>query len=153
MNSKILVLTSLLIALLCHLVLFNLFTFVFPIDPADPKPKFFFLGPILSHNEFRQISSKKKNPLPYKIFRNFSAVDNDLTNSDSGSTDQMINPFAIQTIKKPLLSQTTESQNKIVIKSTFETHLEESAGKESEAQPVDPVLKIEPYRPLQFRSP
>lgn len=55
--------------------------------------------------------------------------------------------------KKPLLPQTTESQSKIVIKSTFETHLKEDARKEPETQRVDPVLNIKPYRPLKSRSP
>lgn len=153
MNSKILTLTSFSIALLCHLIFFNLFTFVFPIDPVVPKPKFFFLGPILSQNDFRQISSKKQNSNPHKIFRNSNTADNDLTHIDSESTNQAKNPFAIRTIKKPLLPRTTELQNKIVIKSTFETHLKEDAGKESETQRVDPVLNIKPYRPLQFQSP
>jgi len=153
MNNKILVFTSFLIALLCHLIFFNLFTFVFSIDPVTPKPKFFFLGPILSQNDFKQIAPKKQNPIPHKLFKNYITTSNDLKHINSGPTDQTENPFDIRTIKKPLLPQTTESQSKIIIKSTFETHLKEDAHKEPETQRVDPVLNIKPYRPLKSWSP
>jgi len=153
MNSKVLILTSLLIAFICHLVFFNTFTFLFPTDPASPKPKFFFLGPILSQNDFIFTSTEKENPLPHKIAKYFSATDKNLSNIDPESEDQTDNPFAIQSIKKPLLPQTTESQDKIVFKSTFENQLKEGAGKEPATQRTDPILNMKPYRPLQFRSP
>jgi hypothetical protein len=153
MNSRFLALIFFLIALLCHLVFFNVFTFVFPIDPAVPKPQFFFLGPILSQSDLKQVASKKENPIPHKILRNFSAPDNGPQKIDPTSENQAENPFAIQTIKKPILPQIAESENKIIIKSTFDAHLNEGTSKESEVQNTEPGLDIEPYRPLQFRSP
>jgi len=68
--------------------------------------------------------------------------------------DQTKNPFAIQSIKKPLTPQTDVLQKKIAIKSTFEILTEKEAINEAGiAQRSDLELKIQPYKPLRFRSP
>ena len=154
MNSKFLVGTSLLIALLIHLAFFNLTTFVFPIDPAALKPKFFFLGPILSKNDVKRTSPRNNNPTPNSMFKNMRSIKNTLKSTGSEIVDQTENPFAIGSIKKPLTPQTDALQKKIVIKSTFETLPEKKAVDEAGTQQrLDSELKIQPYKPLQFRSP
>jgi len=153
MNSKFLVGTSLLIALLIHLAIFSLTTFVFPIDPAVPKPKFFFLGPILGKNDVKRTSPRNNNPTPNSVFKNMRSTKNTLKSMGSEIADRTENPFAIGSIKKPLITQTNTSQKKIVIKSTFETLPEEEAVDETDIQQrLDLELKIQPYKPLQFRS-
>ncbi len=154
MNSKFLIFTSLLIALLCHLVLFNLVTFVFRIDPASHKPKFFFLGPILSQNDVRRNSSFDHALVLETNLRKLSPHENNLKSKGSNILDQTKTPFAIRTIKKPLSSQAIESQNKITLKSTFETHSENELSEEPKVREhIEPELKIQTYRPLRFRSP
>jgi len=154
MNSKFLVWTSLLIALLFHLAFFNLTTFVFSIDSAAFKPKFFFLGPILSKNDVKQTSSRNNNPTPNSVFKNMRSTEDTLKLMGSKIVDRTENPFAIGSIKKPLTPQTDASQKKVVIKSTFETLPEKEAVEEADMQQrLDSELKIQPYRPLQFRSP
>ncbi len=68
--------------------------------------------------------------------------------------DRTENPFAIQSIKKPLTPQTAALQNKIAIKSTFEILSEKEVINEvGIAQRSHSELKIQPYKPLRFRSP
>ena len=154
MNRKFLVWTSLLIALLLHLAFFNLTTFVFPIDPAAFKPKFFFLGPILSKNDVKRTSPRNNKPTPNSVFKNMRSTENTLKSMSSEIEDRTENPFAIGSIKKPLTPQTDVSQKKIVIKSTFETLPEKEVIDEADIQQrLDWELKIQSYKPLQFRSP
>jgi len=154
MNSKFLVWTSLLIALLLHLALFNSTTFVFPIDPAALKPKFFFLGPILSKSDVKRASPNKNNTAPNSMLKNTRSTKGSRKLVDLKITDGATNPFAIGAIKKPLISQADEAQNKIVIKSTFESLPEKVSAQEAEVQrPLDSELKVQPYQPLRFRSP
>ena len=154
MNSKFLVWTSLLIALLLHLAFFNSTTFVFPIDPVSLKPKFFFLGPILSKNDVKRTPPRHNNPTPNSVIKNMRFAENSLESNGFETADRTENPFAIKSIKKPLSPQTEALQKKIVIKSTFETFPEKEAGDEvDEQQRLGLELKIQPYKPLQFRSP
>lgn len=150
MNSKFLVWTSLLIALLLHLALFNLTTFVFQIDPATLKPKFFFLGQILGKNDVIQISPRNGSPTPNTMFKNIHSKESRLRSMGPKIVDQEKSPFAIQAIKKPLMPQSKKLQKKTVIKPTFESLPE----KEAEVQQrSSSELKIHPYKPLKFRSP
>jgi len=154
MNSKFLVWTSFLIASLIHLAFFNLTTFVFTIDPAALKPKFFFLGPILSKNDVKWTSPRNNNPSPSSVFKNMRSTKYTLKSMGSDIVDRTENPFAIGSIKKPLTHQTNASQKKIVIKSIFENlHEKEVVDKADIQQRLDSELKIQPYKPLQFRSP
>jgi len=151
MNTKFLVWTSLLIALLLHLAFFSLTTFVFPIDPAALKPKFFFLGPILSKSDVKQVLPSNDYPAPNSMKGTHSREDY-LKSVGSKIVDRTENPFAISAIKKPLMPQTDASERKIVIKSTFEASLEKEPVEEAEVeQPIRSELKIRPYKPLQFR--
>jgi len=154
MNSKFLVWTSFLIALLFHLALFNLTTFVFPIDSAAFKPKFFFLGPILSKNDVKQTLPNNNNPTSDLMIRSMRFTEDHLKSMGPKIADQSKNPFAIKTIKKPLMPQTDKLQKKIVIKSTFEYFPEKETIKEAEIhQRLNSELKIQSYKPLKFRSP
>jgi len=153
MNSKFLVWTSLLIALLLHLALFNLVVFVFPIDSAALKPKFFFLGPILSKNDVKQVSFSN-NTASNSMFQSMRPTKDHLKSIGPEIADRTENPFAIQSIKKPLMPQTDETQKKIVIKPTFENAPEQGDVEEAELQKrSSSKLKIRPYKPLRFRSP
>lgn len=156
MNRKFLVWTSLLIALLLHVAFFSLTTFVFPIDSADFKPKFFFLGPILSKNDVKWSSSHDGNPTSNSMPKNKNVLSagNTLKSMGSEMADQAKSPFAIQAIKKPLMPRTDDSQRKIFIKSTFETSLKAGVNEEANMQErLSPELKIPPYKPLRFRTP
>jgi len=153
MNIKFLVFISFLIALLCHLVIFNFCTVVFSIDPAAPKPKFFFLGPILKQNDVKQAPLKERSAQPYAASNAFDSTKNSLKDIHYETADTEKNPFAIRAIKKPLIPQTTQSQEKINIKSTFETSPQKDTNIETEPQRSTQELKIQPYRSLQSRSP
>lgn len=154
MNSKFLIWSSFLIALLLHLALFNLTTFVFQIDPATLKPKFFFLGPILSKNDVIQVSPHNISSTPNTMFKNIHPTENHLKPMSPKIVNQEKSPFAIQTINKPLMPQAEELQKKTVIKSTFEYHAEKETVKEAETQQrSSSELEIRPYKPLKFRSP
>ena len=156
MNRKFLVWTSLLIALLLHVAFFSLTTFVFPIDSADLKPKFFFLGPILSKNDVQWSSFHDNNPSSNSMpkTKNTLSARNTLKSMSSEIADHAKSPFAIKTIKKPLMPQADDSQRKIFIKSTFETAPEARINEEADAQErLSQELKIPSYKPLRFRTP
>ena len=154
MNTKFLVFTSFLIALLCHLFIFNVCTFIFPIDPAAPKPRFFFLGPILQQSDVNQ--SLPKNDAGKKDFvasNGFGYEKTPLKNIHYEIADPGKKPFAIKTIGKPLVPQTTEEQEKVLIKSTFQLSSEGEKGKEVKIEESGKELNIQPYRPLRSRLP
>lgn len=153
MNSKFLTFTSFLIALLCHLAVFNSFTFVFPIDPVKFKPKLFFLGPMLKQSDVRQALSKKNTFQSRIISNSIGSTENNLRNIRYKTASQVKNPFAIQTIEKPPTLQTTKPKKKIILKSTFESSLGDAQNTAVNVKKSDAKLKIQPYRPLRFRSP
>jgi len=154
MNIKFLVCISFFIALLCHLAFFSLFTFVFYIDPAAPKPQFFFLGPILTQKDVNQVSEKKHPFKLQEIIKDFDFTENGLQSGQRVEENQKTNPFVIRTISKPLTPKPGESQEKIDIKSTFEIESKVDAAQKTDIQLTpEPDLKIQPYRPLRFRSP
>lgn len=153
MNLKFLVLSSFLIALLVHLAFFNGVTFVFPIDAASPKPKFFFLGPILTQREVKLVSTNHKAPEIRTIKKEFDSAAESLYNGQKDDVSSEKNPFAIRTINKPLVPQTEEALEKIVIKSTFDIELKVDDGQVEETiQKPNLEFKIQPYRPLKFRA-
>jgi len=155
MNSKLLSLTSFFIALFCHLFIFSLFTFVFPIDPAAFKPKFFFLGPMLKQSDMRQVLPKKR-ALQSNMTSggsSFGSAEKNLGGLPYETADQTKNPFAIRAIEKPLTQQTVKPKEKIVLKSTFEAPPETEDDEIVETKSPDTDLKIQPYRSLRFRSP
>ncbi|MCK5081470.1 MAG: hypothetical protein KAR31_01055 [Candidatus Omnitrophica bacterium] len=152
MNTKFLVFTSLLIAVLCHLFIFNFCTLIFSIDPGTPKPKLFFLGPILQQSDVDQSSPKndadKQSPTASHHFGHNETV---LKNITYEIADPEKQPFTIKTIRKPLVPQTTARQEKIFIKSTFELPSEEKKNKEVTTEKPGEGLNIQPYRPLRSR--
>jgi hypothetical protein len=112
------------------------------------------LGPILSKNDVDNTSLIERNSTPESIFRSVRANDTDMKSIGSNIMDGNNNPFAIQTIKKPLMSQLDAPGNKIVIKSTFESLPGEEPVEEAETRKsLDSGFKIQPYQPLRFRSP
>ncbi|MCK5014134.1 MAG: hypothetical protein KAS66_09975 [Candidatus Omnitrophica bacterium] len=149
MNTKSLFFTSFLIALLCHWFIFNFFTFIFSIDPGSFKPKFFFLGPILQQSDVNQSSpgadTGKKGPVASNHFDHDRPV---LKNIYYEISDPEKKPFTIKTIRKPLAPQTTEEQEKLLIKSTFQSTIEEV-----KTEGPDKKLSIRPYQPLRSRLP
>ena len=152
MNSKFLVWTSLLIALLFHLAFFNLTTIVFPIDSTAFKPKFFFLGPILRKSDVKSTLPRYNTPDPNSVFKNTRFADNTLKSFDFKIIDRTENPFAIRTIKKPLTQHSDLLQNKTTIKSTFEILLEEETVDEPNKElRLNSEITIRPYKPLRFR--
>lgn len=153
MNSKLLIFMSILTAFLCHLAFFSFCTFVFPIDPPPHKPKFFFLGSILEKNDVKKIQARNDHSQDHAFQRSFSSSLKGLNNTNYKTADQTKNPFAIQTIKKPLIPQTGPSRDKLVIKSIFSIQTENETVQETEQPNLDLKLNIRPYRPLQFRAP
>ena len=153
MNSKFLVLTSFLIALLCHIFVFNSFTIIFPIDPESPKPKLFFLGSILKKGEIKQLTLKNSSPQSQTTLNQLSSNEDNSPLIQYETADSEKNPFTIQAIKKPLIPQTSRSEEKAIIKSTFEIPSEEELNEAPKTQRSDQALEIRPYQPLQFRLP
>jgi len=149
MNRKFVLYTSVLIAFLCHLFLFNFFTFEFPIGQDSPKPKFFFLGPILTQNDVKQNAPPNQDRQGQVTIKNMGSTKK-LGNKDP---DPKQNPFAIKTIKKPLAAQASNAQEKITMKSTFETSLKSDALQE-DAPPERPEMELDirPYRSLRIRG-
>lgn len=154
MNTKFLISASFLLALLGHLFIFNFFTFMFSIDPVDPKPKFFFLGPVLQQSDLNlgstQSGVSKKDPDPLRTSAQEETV---LKNIHYEIADPDKKPFIIKTIRKPLVSQTEHDQEKIVLKSTFELPSERGSSKETPSEKPDAHLDIQPYQPLQLQIP
>lgn len=152
MNTKFLIFISFLAALLCHLFIFNFFTFIFSIDPAEPKPDLFFLGPILQQSDVDQSSPKndavKESPTASHYFGHDETT---LKNIHYEIADPEKKPFTIKTIRKPLVLQTTEKQEKVLIKSTFQLPSEGEKSAEIKAEESDVELNIQPYRPLRSR--
>ena len=147
MDRKLLITVSFLTALLCHLAIFNLIVFVFPIDPETPKPKFFFLGPILTQKDISQTDSQKGNSQANATFNHFST-------DATGPESQSKNPFAIQSIGKPPQPRAVEPQEKIVLKSMFELPSRNMTSKpEQDSQKPDEEIILKPYKPLQFGTP
>ena len=154
MNAKFLIFTSFFIALLCHLFIFNFFTFIFSIDPAEPKPNFFFLGPILQQSDVNQSSLKERaDKKDHIASNNFSHEKTILKNIHYEISDPEKNPFTIKTIRKPLVPQTTNGQEKTLIKSTFQLLSEEEKSREVKTDASDKKLSIQPYQPLRFLLP
>ncbi len=153
MNTRFLVLTSFLIALLCHLFIFSYCIVVFPIDPETPKPKFFFLGSILKHSDIKQIAAKETASKNYIGSNHHNLTANDAIHMQYEPTDPNKNPFTIQAIRKPLTLQTVKSEEKVILKATFEASLEKDRPKEMRAKTSNQELDIRPYKPLRFRAP
>lgn len=151
MNTKFLTVASLLIASLCHLVLFNLCIIVFPIDPASPKPNFFFLGPILKQNDLLRPESQNNDIPPGENFLKPRSQQEEPIPMPFQPVDNAPGPFIIGPIKKPLKENQPDGQQKTLIKSTFDSELKAPPSKEGEQQPGEPEMMIPPYKPLQFR--
>jgi len=154
MNIKFLVCISFFIALLCHLAFFNVFTFVFAIDSPAPKPQFYFLGPILSQKDVKQVAENKRPFKLQKIMMSFDSTESGLQSGPLVEENKKTNPFVIRAISKPLSSNPGESQAKIIIKSTFEIETKVDAAQQTNNQSTPELdLKIQSYQPLRFRSP
>lgn len=153
MNTKLLILISFFAAILGHLFIFNFVTFVFPVTPVAFKPKFFFLGPILQQDDVYQESRNdllnKSEPASSNYF---SQDKTDLKNIRYETPLTQQEPFAIETIRKPLIAQTTKKQGKVLIKSTFELTPEKTIESEPQPQASEDKLNIQPYRPLRSRA-
>lgn len=141
MNRTFLVFTSLLISMLCHLAVFTNFILVFPVAADKPKPKIFFLGPILKQSDIKQDRTAQGYGTS-KI--------SELNYAEKYTKD---NPFAIKAIRKPLLIQTPKTTGKVIIKSTFEIWQEQHAETQREERLLNTDIKIQPYRSLHFHSP
>ncbi len=153
MNAKLLILISFLTALLCHIFIFNSLVVIFPIDAETPKPKLFFLGPILKQSDISQ------SVLEYPAAKTSSDPDqlgsraNNAASMNYETTDPDKNPFTIKAIKKPLTPKTAKSEEKIILKSTFETQMEKDISKDVDLKQTKSELEIKPYKPLRFRAP
>ena len=152
MDTKFLTAASLLIAFLCHLVAFSLCIIVFPIDPASPKPIFFFLGSILKQNDLLSPEFHNNDFLPDQnpLKPQFNEEDSIPMSFQPANNEPT--PFAIGPLKKPLKEDLPDHQQKILIKSTFDSELEEPSGRDVEQSPHDPEIMIPAYKPLQFRT-
>lgn len=153
MNNKFLVLTSFLIALLCHVFVFSYCTIIFPIDPGSPKPKLFFLGSILKKGEIKQLTLKNSPPQSQMTLNQLSSNEDISPLIQYETADPEKNPFTIQVINKPLIPQTSRSEEKAITKSTFEIPSDDESIEAPKAQRSNQVLEIRPYRPLQFHLP
>ena len=125
---------------------------MFEIDPASPRPIFFFLGSILKQNDLgRQESQNKDIPLDERPLKP-RLLEDDLTQIHYQSTEKEVSPFAIKPITKPLKQGLPDSQQKEVIKATFDSEQEELPGEESGPSMNEPEIIIPSYKPLQFRT-
>jgi hypothetical protein len=107
-NLRTLELKAALVSLLCHLIFIKFFMVTFSLQPAEFKPAFRFLGPILTDNDFRFQELATKKPaasLPSTL--------QDLTVSDHGN-----DLGAQRNLSKPVFSNPA-AQQKAFLKSTF----------------------------------
>ena len=64
------------------------------------------------------------------------------------------NPFRIRAISKPLIPETQKTEEKVLMKPSFqELSKEEGAEDQITTQISGEDLDIKPYRPLRFRAP
>jgi hypothetical protein len=147
MNRTSFVFISLFISALCHLAVFMNFILVFPIVADGPKPKFFFLGPILKQIDIEKLSIPPQNMIAQEHGVSRS---NELSYVESNDQDS---PFAVKTIRKPLLTQIPKTADKVIIKSTFDMWPIRQADIKGEEKPLNADITVQPYRPLHFRSP
>jgi len=152
MNTKFLTLTSFLTALLLHLFVFNFCTVVFPVSPEAFKPKFSFLGPILKQSDL-------KNFVPMQaasgtaVFDRKNSVKNHTDSVAYGITNPDKNPFTIGAIRKPITPETVQSEEKTVLKSTFDAPAHSILNEKIKTDSRTQELKIYPYQPLKLGTP
>lgn len=154
MNTKFLFAISFFAALLCHLFVFNFCAVMFSIDSGALKPTFFFLGPILQKSDVNQ--NAKKDAASGKssiVLNNLSRGETALKNVHYEIAPPEENPFTIKTIRKPLVPQTSKTQEKILLKSIFQLPSEGEQNEGIQNESADEELNIQPYRPLRSRLP
>ena len=150
MNIKLLAVTSLLAAVFCHLAFFNMCIIVFPIEPARPQTKLFFLGSILKQNDVKQLIVFEDSLGPVNISAKSASMDNNFTNFLHEKAGHQQNPFEIKPIKKPLLEKTIDFHPKVTTKPTVDIMMEMHPADASERKSAEPSLEIQPYRPLRL---
>jgi len=154
MNIKFLILSSLIIALLSHVLIFNLFTFVFHDNPAQPKPKFFFLGPILTHKDVKRVSESTNIVPDQENIKNMSAQTQALKGLNINDEQFNETPYVNRDVPKPYTSKVEKSEDKVAIKSTFQVELSDISQEPADsAEDGGLYLEIKPYKPLTTRSP
>lgn len=125
-----------------HAIIFNTFTFVYTSKAPAFKPKFVFLGSILKpksllgHSRFRKKSSEG-NP-PQKI----GYQTKDLSSAQS----------KITTVLKPLSKKSIDSNQKTLIKSTFEIERKKIEIPVKKAKNLEILTDFPPYKPLQLHT-
>ena len=123
------------------------------IESQPPKPNLFFLGPILKQSDLLHLESFKNAFQPEDRSLKPSLQKSDLADISYGPIDQELNPFAIRALKKPLQERIPDDKQKMIIKSTFDTALEEPAGEKKTSPAKEPEFRIRPYKPLQSHIP
>lgn len=140
---------SVLTAVACHLILFNFVTIVFFIDAEPLKPKLFFLGSILSPHE---VIRKENDDQPPRDGLTEKPATLDQMEGQTGTKHN--NPFAIESIQKPLIADVAQNSEKTMLKSTFDAVLEETPQPRhtDSSQPTALDLNIQPYQSLHLKS-
>jgi len=155
MNSKLLIPLSFLIALLVHILIFDVSVVVFPIDPVERKPKFFFLGPILQQSDVTlKGTADISDSLPHAGPNRFDRQEDGLKNIHYEIVDPEKKPFTIRTIRKPLVSRATNQGYRTQEKSLLSSPEEEKEEEKETIKTEDSnrTLNIQPYRSLRPRS-
>lgn len=131
--------TSLLAALLLHLIAIKTFIFVFPLIKESDKPNFVFLGSILKNNDISNISFNKPPTQTKK-------ASNEFAYHKAASTKS---PYK-RSPAKPQIEQSRTISEKPVIKTTFEIPEEIPMVIEPEGNKQKIDENYEKYVPLRY---
>lgn len=142
MEKKDLIIKTLLISFAIHFIIFNLFTFTFPVKEPGHKPKIVFLGSILKtqnieNNSFYQNKGQK-------IFNSTQFTEKDYQFKET--------PFNIAQKQKPDAGRITEGERKPVEKSIFKIDYSRKTSKDSAESSMEKKYQSTPYVPIKLET-
>lgn len=141
MNTRLLVLSTLMISICIHLAAFSLFTFSFSDKPSPIKPKFVFLGSILKNQNLAD-GQKQERARPYNKPPSGPLIEP--KGADKG-------PYNQAGTFKPTLANNLDTPEKTIVKSTFlPEHTDQDNKFEQELKDMGISPHTEPYQPLLF---
>jgi len=138
MGHRNIIILGLLLSLVSHLFLFQIFTFVAKPIPQKNKPNMIFLGAILQRRDmtFQENPSFKRNQKSFSY-------------QPKVSREEESRPFFVDGQNKNLSSITANSSSKGIAREAtmkFITEIPQEQG----GKPVKPEPAAEPYKPLRL---
>jgi len=133
-------LKAIVLSLLIHATIFQIFIFRFPLKPVSFKPRIIFLGSILKKHDLEPVLTRRPSPSfgSQERGRNYTTKKN------------YSNPFVSPSAIKPALDVPLKNAEKTVMKYSFEKLTQEKASESMTT--LDTLLKtqFQPYHPLRL---